>query len=819
MTFKVKGGLQVNSTVIVDASGSWTGNTISVAYGGTGANTALNARRNLGLAIGTDVQAYNSLLSSISALSSAGPDKIIYFNTANTVADSPITLFGRNFISSPTANDAKITLNIGSIASQSNNNVDITGGTITGITDLAINDGGTGASTAFDARINLGLRIGANVQAYDIKLDNLSGLSGGADQVVYFTGANTLSTTLFTSFGRSFVGSLTADDARVSLNLGTMSSQANNNVNITGGSITNITDLAINDGGTGASTASDARTNLGLAIGTNVQAYNIKLDNFSNLNASPEQIAYFNGANTLVTTTFSSFGRSIVGAPDAESVRTTLNLGTISTQANNNVNITGGSITGITDLAIADGGTGASTASDARINLGLQIGANVQAWDEQLDVLATVSADVDKVPYFTSANTASVATLTSYGRSLIASANTTEARTVLGLGSISTQDSSNVIITGGSITGITDLAIADGGTGASSASGARTNLGLVIGTNVQAYDSSLDAFIAAANGYVVKTSSSTVASRSFANGTGVTITNGNGVSGNTTISIGQDVSPTSNVTFYDVTIDGTLNSSDITSANVTVNGNAIVTGNLIVQGTTTTIESSVVNVGDTFIILNSDEVGVPTQDAGIEIERGTALNVSLSWRETIDRWSFTNDGITYYNIPTPDEYNNNVYDISAVAVSPNSAKLRLTGGGINDDVTLVGAGTVLVTQTDANTITINGIGSTEFEVTSITDGAAEVVNSFAKATYRSAEYTYTATVTTGTSHYVTGKIMVIHDGTSAYNTQYAILSTNPNDDLVDFTADVSGSNVRLLAQATAGNVVKVKINGATYSTV
>lgn len=53
-----------------------------------------------------------------------------------------------------------------------------------------------------------------------------------------------------------------------------------------------------------------------------------------------------------------------------------------------------------------------------------------------------------------------------------------QARTSLGLGTIATQDADDVGITGGSITGITDLAVADGGTGASDAAGARTNLGL-----------------------------------------------------------------------------------------------------------------------------------------------------------------------------------------------------------------------------------------------------------------------------------------------------------------------------------------------------
>lgn len=93
---------------------------------------------------------------------------------------------------------------------------------------------------------------------------------------------------------------------------------------------------------------------------------------------------------------------------------------------------------------------------------------------------------------------------------------------------------------------------------------------------------------------------------------------------------GQAVATTSDVTFNDLTV----------------------SGNLTVSGTTTTVNTATLSVADNIVVLNSDVTTSPTENAGIEVERGTSTNVLLRWNETNDVWELTNDGTNYSPIAT-----------------------------------------------------------------------------------------------------------------------------------------------------------------------
>lgn len=116
-------------------------------------------------------------------------------------------------------------------------------------------------------------------------------------------------------------------------------------------------------------------------------------------------------------------------------------------------------------------------------------------------------------------------------------------------------------------------------------------------------------------------------------GTGVTLSNNSGETATPTIAIGQAVGTSDNVTFNNVSV----------------------SGNLTVSGTTTTLNTETLTINDNVIVLNNNATGAPSENAGIEVERGSSTNVLLRWNETTDVWELTVDGSTYSPIVTESE--------------------------------------------------------------------------------------------------------------------------------------------------------------------
>ncbi|MDA9693288.1 hypothetical protein N9U43_01455, partial [Cytophagia bacterium] len=440
-------------------------------------------------------------------------DNLTRVSAMNPTDGSIIVGDGTKFVTEDGAT-ARTSLGLGTLSTQDANAVLINGGSITGIADISIFDGGTGASTAKQARLNLNVDSAGTDNSTDVSLTKVPsnyltlsgqeitagivpvelGGTGGASIVaarenlglgtmavqdnynVSITGGEVKGITdLAVADGGT--GASTAPAARTNLGLGTISTQNSNNVSISGGKITGAelsglsTDIAIADGGTGSSTASGARTNLGLAIGSDVQAYDEELDDIASLDPT---------LNNFIVGDGTAFVKK-----NASESRDALNLGSIATQNVNNIKITGGKITGVTDIAIADGGTGASSAESARSNLGLAIGSDVQAYDAELKAIAGLTSMANKGIQFTGAGSAATFDLTNAAKTLLDDADVAAMRATLGVDAAGTDNSTDVTLANTNYLTISDqeitggtVPLTSGGTGATTAAAARITLGV-----------------------------------------------------------------------------------------------------------------------------------------------------------------------------------------------------------------------------------------------------------------------------------------------------------------------------------------------------
>jgi hypothetical protein len=160
----------------------------------------------------------------------------------------------------------------------------------------------------------------------------------------------------------------------------------------------------------------------------------------------------------------------------------------------------------------------------------------------------------------------------------------------------------------------------------------------------------------------------------------------------------------------------------------------------------------------------------------------------------------------------------NILKINSVAAGTVNLTSDVTTGTVNlyagtttgtINIGTTGA-TGSIVKTGATTVVNNQLYITSAETTGITT-TATAVSTFATATYRSAKYTVQVECTAGTDvgKYQVSEILMLHDGTTATITDYAVIRTGNN--LVTFTADVSAPNARLLATATTGNTIKVRV--------
>ncbi len=405
-----------------------------------------------------------------------------------------------------------------------------------------------------NARTTLGVVIGTDVQAYDAELAAIAGLISAADKGIQFTGLGTAATYDLTAAGKAILDDADASAQRTTLGLGTLATQSGTFSGTSSGTNTGDQTITLTGAVTGSGTGSFAT-----AYG------DVEISSIAGLTSAADKVPYYTGSGTAALADFTSYGRDLVDSVDAAGARTTLGLGTLATQSGTFSGTSSGTNTGDQNLfqTISIAGQSDVVADIATDTLTLVAGSNItlttNAGTDTITIAASGGGGLSDADYgdITVSGTGTVMTIDNDVVTYAKMQDVSATDKVLGRSTAGAGDVEEITLTAFGRSLIDDV----------DASAARTTLGSVIGTNVQAYDATLAALAAYnTNGSLHQTAADTFVGRTLT-GTAaeLTVTNGDGVSGNPTISL------PSALTFTGKTVTG----GTFTTPTININDNVL----------------------------------------------------------------------------------------------------------------------------------------------------------------------------------------------------------------------------------------------------
>ena len=214
------------------------------------------------------------------------------------------------------------------------------------------------------------------------------------------------------------------------------------------------------------------------------------------------------------------------------------------------------------------------------------------------------------------------------------------------------------------------------------------------------------------------------------------------------------------------------------SSGGSISGDVNITGNLIVTGNVTYTNTINQLIGDNIITLNADlpQNATPTENAGIEIERGVQPNAQFIWVESAGKWSANNGNTSFYiGAESAGDYANAAFAQANAAF--NSANNSATTGntinlGANTVGQLVSNAVTLTTTTkvtDGLALLNNVLGKlVPASPTPFPGGTALTINSL--STYRMTDFVQTDRTTTGGKSVAGGSTVTSVRRASSYTT-------------------------------------------------